>query len=430
MIDDLRIERLTYGGSGLGHHQGKAVFVPHTAPGDLVRCRVVREKKRYIEAELTEIITPSPQRRSPLCPVFGLCGGCQWQHLPYAEQTSWKETIFRDSLTRPTGLAAERFRPLVAAPDEWAYRSRAQFKCRWTDQGFVMGFYRRGSHYVIDIEHCPIVADELNEALQYFRRWLGEGPCPDKIPQVNIAVDDEGWVRVVVHVLDGREAALAAYLRPLVETVGYSLFFQSGRKETLTRITGEDDLHIFPTLSPKLRLAYGPGGFAQVNLSQNRNLVAAVTTAVETIRPKRVLDLYCGMGNFSLPIALWADEVVGIEDHAPSIRKAEQNALSNKLTNLRFYAEPAEGAAARHAQTGHFDLVVLDPPRTGAYPVVRELASLRPRHILYISCDPPTLARDLVPLLHNGYELQWSQPFDLFPQTYHTEGLTLLELKT
>jgi len=231
-------------------------------------------------------------------------------------------------------------------------------------------------------------------------------------------------------VLDGREAALAAYLQPLVEVLGYSLFFQSGRKETLTRIVGEDDLHIFPTLSPKLRLAYGPGGFAQVNLNQNRDLVAAVMAAMETIRPKRVLDLYCGMGNFSLPLAFIADEVVGIEDHAPSIHKAGQNALANNLTNLSFYAEPAEGAAARHAQAGPFDLVVLDPPRTGAYPVVRELAALRPRYILYISCDPPTLARDLVPLLHNGYELQWSQPFDLFPQTYHTESVTLLELKT
>ncbi|WP_432822052.1 23S rRNA (uracil(1939)-C(5))-methyltransferase RlmD [Trichloromonas sp.] len=427
MIDLLRIDSLAYGGNGVGRHEGKAVFVPHTAPGDLLRCRVTREKKRYAEADLTELVEPSSLRRTPPCPVFGRCGGCQWQHLPYREQGEWKERIFRDTLVRQCALPAEKILPLAAAPDEWGYRSRVQFKCRQTENGFVMGFYRRGSHFVIDVEHCPIAASAINEALASFRGWLAHSPCPERVPQVDLAVDDEGRVRAVVHVLDGQADVLANYLRPLVTEAGYALFLQAGRKDILLHVSGESDLHIRPLADSGLRLAYGPGGFAQVNLEQNRRLVAAVLGAVAGERPRRILDLCCGMGNFSLPLAGIADEVFGVEDYAPSIDKARQNAAANLVENARFHARPAEGAYAALAGGG-FDLVVLDPPRTGAYQVARELAAARPSRIVYVSCDPPTLARDLVPLLHAGFRVQWSRPVDLFPQTYHTESVTSLVL--
>jgi 23S rRNA (uracil1939-C5)-methyltransferase len=428
MIKRLRIERLAYGGAGIGRHEGKAVFVPCTAPGDLVDCRIVREKKRYIEGELVALRESGSGRRTPACPVFGRCGGCQWQHLEYAGQARWKEEIFRDTLVRQAAVTPELVRPLAQAPEEWGYRSRVQFKCRKTEQGLVMGFYRGGSHFVIDVPHCPIAAPAVNDALKHFRQWLSASPCPERIPQVDVAVDDEERVRVVVHVLDGREGALAAYLRPLAEAAGYALFLQSGRKDSLRPVTGAEDLHIHPEIGGNLRLAYGPGGFAQVNLAQNRQLVAEVLAALGDRAPRRVLDLFCGMGNFSLPLARRVGEVVGVEDYAPSIAKAKENAARNGLTNASFHARPAEGAADFFSREQPFDLVLLDPPRTGAYAVTKELARLRPPHILYVSCDPPTLARDLAPLLHGGYRLEWSRPFDLFPQTHHTESLTSLRL--
>ena len=426
MIDLLRIDSLAYGGNGVGRHEGKTVFVPYSAPGDLLRCRVVSAKKRYAEAELTELVEASGRRCQPHCPVFGRCGGCQWQHLPYREQGLWKERIFRDTLMRQCALPAGKILPLALAPDEWSYRSRVQFKCRQTDTGFVMGFYRRGSHYVIDVQHCPIAAGAINEALVRFRAWLPDSPRPERIPQVDVAVDDEGRVRVVVHVLDDRGEDLADYLRPLVAAAGYSLFFQMGRKDTLLHVVGDEDLFIHPLADSGLRLAYGPGGFAQVNLEQNRRLVSEVLTAIGNDRPRRILDLCCGMGNFSLPLARTASEVVGVEDYAPSIHKARQNAASNRIVNARFHTRSAEGAYTALAGSRGFDLVVLDPPRTGFYQVTRELGALRPSRIIYVSCDPPTLARDLIPLLHAGYQVEWSRPVDLFPQTYHTESVTLL----
>lgn len=424
----LRIDALAYGGSGVGRLDGKAVFVPLTAPGDRIRCRIVQDRKRYAEAELVELLEAAPQRRRPPCPVFGDCGGCQWQHLPYAEQCRWKERIFAETLQRQAKIDASVLRPLVPAPDEWGYRSRVQFKCRQTEAGFVMGFYRRGTHYVIDVASCPIADSRLNAVLALFRRWLPDSPCPHLVPQVDMELDDEGRVRVTVHALGAEAAALAAYLRPLAEETGISLFMQLGRKETLVRVCGEEDLHILPLGAGSLRLAYGAGGFAQVNLEQNRQLVREVCSAAALTGRERVLDLFCGMGNFSLPLALQAGEVVGVENYAPAIERAGLNARANALANARFRALPAEEAIRDVTAAKAFDLVVLDPPRTGAYEVVRELARLRPPRIIYVSCDPPTLARDLVPLLHGGYEVVSARPFDLFPQTHHTESVTVLHL--
>jgi 23S rRNA (uracil1939-C5)-methyltransferase len=231
-----------------------------------------------------------------------------------------------------------------------------------------------------------------------------------------------------VHALGPATAALAEYLRPLAEQAGISLFMQCGRKETLLRVCGEEALHILPLGAGSLRLAYGAGGFAQVNLEQNRQLVREVCSAAALTGREKVLDLFCGMGNFSLPLALQAVEVVGIENYAPAIRQAELNARANGLKYTRFQSRPAEAAIREVAAAKAFELVVLDPPRTGAYEVVRELVRLRPPRIIYVSCDPPTLARDLVPLLHGGYEVVSSSPFDLFPQTYHTESVTVLRL--
>ncbi len=420
----LRIDSLAYGGSAVGRHEGKAVFVPLAAPGDTVRCRPVREKKNYVEAQLEELIEPSALRRAAPCPVFGECGGCQWQHLGYADQVSWKSRIFRDFLERRCAVSNDCFLPEVAAPDEWHYRSRVQFKCRQAPQGFVMGFYRRGSHFIVDIEHCPITAEPINLLLRQFRGWLAHAPCRRQIPQVDMGLDDEGRIRVVVHFIGGDAEPLARYLRPLAARHEFSLFLQCGRKKTLQKIAGEEDLYIRPAAG--LRLAYGPGGFAQVNLMQNRTLVGAVCAAARLGGDERVLDLYCGMGNFSLPLARTAGQVVGIEDYAPAISKARENAARNRMNTLTFFAAPAAMGFATEAGRD-FDVVILDPPRTGARDLTRELLAAGPQRILYVSCDPSTLARDLLVLLKSGYRVTQAQLFDLFPQTFHIESLTVLE---
>ncbi|KIH77162.1 hypothetical protein GFER_06715 [Geoalkalibacter ferrihydriticus DSM 17813] len=423
---EVRIEALAYGGSGVGRLEGKVVFVAGAAPGDVLRFRTIREKKQFIEGELITLLQPSSERRVAPCPVFGRCGGCQWQHLLYTRQVYWKDRIIADFLSRQAGVSADLVKPLLAAEDEWGYRSRVQFKCRQTPTGFVMGFYRRGSHFVIDVAACPIAAPEINRALTLFRTWLPASPCPDAIPQVDLAVDDEGHLAAVVHCLAADPQPLADYLAPRVREQGMALYLQRGRKDTLAEVQGPEELYIHPLPQSSLRLAYAIGGFAQVNLAQNRRLVDALLHAAGELSGKRILDLYCGMGNFSLPLALAGAEVVGVEDFSPAIVQAERNAVANGLS-ARFLSRPALRALTHDLRTERFDLVVLDPPRAGARDIVPELLRLRPARILYVSCDPATLVRDLKPLVHNGYRVTGARGIDLFPQTYHLESLTCLQ---
>jgi 23S rRNA (uracil1939-C5)-methyltransferase len=422
MMLDLQIETLTPGGRGLGRHGGMAVFVPGTAPGDRVRCRVVRSRSRYAEAELVEVLVAAPERRQPPCPVFGRCGGCQWQHLPYALQADWKERLFGEQLLRSGVGTPAALRPIVAAPAEWDYRNRVQFKCRQTPQGFVAGFYRQGSHYVVDVPCCRLAMPAIQAGYAGLRELLPTAPNPAVLPQVDLAASDNGRITVLLHALTGEGAALGDWLRAAACQGDFAAALQVGRKSSIRSLHGDTALATSVD-EPPLQLRIGAGGFAQVNPVQNRRLVAAVVAAAELTGSERLLDLYCGVGNFTLALARRAAAVVGVESFPPAIADARMNAEYNGIGNATFHAEPAEGAALRH---GRFDQVLLDPPRTGAYPVMRDLLSLRPRRILYVSCDPATLVRDLQPLVHNGYRVVSAQPFDLFPQTFHIESLTVL----
>jgi 23S rRNA (uracil1939-C5)-methyltransferase len=425
VIEALTIESLAYGGLGLGHHAGKVVFVPFTAPGDRVRCRVQQDKKRHAEAVVEEILSFAPERRTPPCPAFGDCGGCQWQHLPYAAQLSWKSRIFRSILERQAGIDPSLVLPVVGAPQEWGYRSRAQLKIRRTNSGLAMGFYRRGSHYVVDVAACPILHPRLNETWALFRPWLERAPGSNLCPQLDLETGDDGRVRAILHYIGGQPEEIAKYFLPLAAEADISLFLQSGRKDSLVQVSGMKDL-VIRVGDPALDLQYGPGGFAQINLDQNRAMVKEALALFPVAGSQRILDLFCGMGNFSLPLARRTGHVVGVENYRPSIAKARQNAVANGIENTEFHALPAAGAIGLFSKEERFDLILLDPPRKGAYDVAREIAASGVERILYVSCDPPTLARDLLPLVHGGYRVVWSRPFDLFPQTHHTESMTLL----
>ncbi|NJC86935.1 MAG: 23S rRNA (uracil(1939)-C(5))-methyltransferase RlmD [Desulfuromonas sp.] len=423
MLLELEIETLTFGGRGLGHYDGKAVFVPYTAPGDRVRCRATRERAHFVEAQLCEVLQPSRLRRTPPCPVAGKCGGCDWQHLPYVEQLAWKERLFHDQLLRSGVASVEALLPIAPAPDEWAYRNRMQFKCRQTPAGFVAGFYRHASHYVVDAPRCLLAMPAIHAAYTFLRSVLPTAPRPEAIPQVDISCSDDLHPAVLLHVLPDAYADVRGWLRETTGQGGFAAAIQSGRKDSIETVVGDAGL-VTAVDAPPFSLRVGAGGFAQVNPEQNRRLVDAVVAAAALSGTERVLDLYCGVGNFTLPLARRAGSVIGVESYAPAIVDAVANASRHAVSNIAFHAEPAEGAVLRH---GPFDLVLLDPPRTGAYAVMRDLLELRPRRILYVSCDPVTLTRDLQPLVHNGYKVASARPLDLFPQTWHIESLTVLE---
>lgn len=425
IIKQLDITSLIHGGRGIGRHDGKAVFVPMTVPGDRVACRIVRSRRRYVEAELLEIITHSAQRREPPCPFFGSCGGCQWQHIDYREQVRCKEQIFGDLLIRSKLVSADRLNPVVPAPDEWNYRNRAQFKCRMTADGLVVGFYRQNSHDVVNIDVCRLVDPRIQKTLDLFRNESPSVPCPDSVLGIDIACGDDGGIRITLHVLPQGERQILDWLKNFAGRHQINACMRSERKDNIEVVHGEVDL-IIRIDRPEITLRYGPGGFVQVNSSQNRNMVAGILELLTLDGTETVLDLFCGMGNFSLPLARRAGRVVGVEDHVPSIISARINAAANNICNAEFYAADASSIKDLFHSGDDLDLVIIDPPRTGNYQVSLELLKLRPTKVLYVSCDPATLVRDLAPLVQGGYEVVSSQPFDLFPQTWHIESMTLL----
>jgi 23S rRNA (uracil1939-C5)-methyltransferase len=426
VLSDLAITALVHGGRGLGHCDGKAIFVPLTVPGDRVSCRVIKSKRRYVESELLGIIEPSPLRREPPCPFFGSCGGCQWQHISYAGQAHWKNKIFSDLMVRSQLLSADCLRPIAVAPDEWRYRNRIQLKCHSSAAGLAVGFYRQGSHSIVEVDKCLLVAPPIQMALDLLRSELSDVPCYEYIKQIDLSCGDGGEVRLLFHVKPEGLQSLRIWLQAFARHHQLNACLLSTLMESPEIVHGEADLTVLVD-QPALVLRYGPGGFVQVNSEQNRRMVATMLELLELKGTESVLDLFCGMGNFSLPLARRVGRVSGVEDYAPSIAKARINAEANNINNAEFYAADATAMLSRYGTVGRPDLIVIDPPRTGNYPISLELLKVQPTRILYVSCDPATLVRDLTPLVQGGYDIVASQPFDLFPQTWHIESMTLLQ---
>lgn len=425
LLPPLTIETLVDGGAGLARFQGRVIFIPFTAVGDLVVARVVRVKKRYAEADPVEILQPASDRCPPFCPVAGECGGCQWQHLPYEQQIFWKEKLFSQTLQRQCSIDAEAILPIIPAASPKHYRNRVQIKCHHSPSGFMTGFYRPRSRYVVAVDQCPIMPSGLNQLLNMLRSYLIETAFAKLIPQIDLYTDDKDKKAVVVHYLGEQRDALEASLANLPDTIG-DILVQYGTKASMKIIRGSGLLQVRVD-EPDLWLQYAVGSFAQVNLDQNRALVAAVLRNAPLKSTDRVLELYCGMGNFSLPLARRLAQVVGVEESPQSIAMAKHNAQQNALTNTTFHAAAAERFLTTMVSKESFDVALLDPPRTGAYKAIKSLLQRKIPRIVYVSCDPQTLVRDLQPLLHNGYRLVSSQALDMFPQTYHCESVTFLE---
>lgn len=431
---ELDIERLCYGGSGLGRIEGKACFIPFTAPNDRVRIRVLKEKKSYLEGELVELIQGSPCRVTPRCPIFGSCGGCHWQHLAYGEQLRQKQQIFADTLRRLGGVTGEIL-PVVGSKDEYGYRSRIQLKLTSHAGRLDIGFYRGGTHEVADaLEGCPISHPVLNRMLAEFRVLLPELSDLALVPRLDLAMGDDGESIAILYLKAGGDPErlarqLAAERAAIPSVTGLYVDPGGGR---LMQVFGVEELSYrlpagFLPGAPELRIVYDKGGFSQVNFGQNRELIRTVWQWCEFSGGERVLDLYCGNGNITLPLARYVKEMVGVEGHPGSIAMGRENARRNGIDNVRFQAAAAHKAVRQLASQGErFDVVILDPPRNGAGETVVLLPGLEPERIVYVSCDPSTLARDLGSLRDLGYELVRCQPVDMFPQTFHLESVSLL----
>jgi 23S rRNA (uracil1939-C5)-methyltransferase len=429
-VSELTIERLAFGGSGVGRLAGKVCFVPFSAPGDRLAVRVVKQHRSWLEGELVELLEPSPLRVGPVCPAFGQCGGCDWQHLSYSAQAEAKRTILLETLQRVGKLANPLVGATMSAPSPYGYRARAQFKLHRAPDGLKVGFYRRGSRFVIDLpQGCPVVTEAINGALARLRQLVSELPDADRVPQISIEQGEAGC-HVIVHYIGNHQQRLVELLGRHETSLDLAgLFLQSGRKDSLLSIFGEQRItYRVPAGEGEMTLGYGIGGFSQVNRQQNRAMIERVRQLVRPAADGRLLDLYCGNGNFSLPLADRFAEVVGIEGYQPSIVSAVDNSRQVRVNNSTFRCADVGTELQQLAARGErFAAVLLDPPRSGAPEAAKLLPVLEPEQIVYVSCDPSTLARDLAILINQGgYRLETALPLDMFPQTGHLETVVSL----
>lgn len=427
------IDKLAFGGNGVCRIDGKVCFVPLSCPGDEVSLRITSRKKTYCTASIVEIITPSPSRAEPVCDIFGVCGGCSWQHISYQDQCEQKRNILAEALWKGGRVPAELVDEVVAAPLHYGYRNRLQFKVSVLDNKLCIGFYRQASHQVVDAAHgCPIALPIINQVLRCFRALLQSFPDVESISQISIDAGERGVVAVIHH--NGNISPQnRKFLIDRSDDFGpcSGLFLKSDTRPHLEKLWGNSEISYCmtpatPDVKPLL-LTYFPGGFAQVHQVQNNAMLSVIRRLGDFAPTEQLLDLYCGNGNFTLPLSAEVASVVGIESSADSILAAERNKELNKVANVQFFCDDAAHGVRRLVGQGRtFDCVLLDPPRSGAGDAMPDIARLLPKKIIYVSCDPSTLARDCGALSGLGYNVVTSVPIDMFPQTFHIESVTLL----
>ena len=414
----LEIDTLSYGPYGIGRHAGKVVMIPNTAPGDTVAARIIDSKERYAVGEAIRIMISSPARQNPPCPYVGECGGCSWQHLRYDAQLKAKQRSVEDALRRIGKLGGFELRPIIASPHEYHYRRRIRLQ----SDDKRLGFYRAASHQLIEIDSCLIADDQLNDLIEPLRRWLKE--LISAIEYLEIVTGDEpNEIVVVGKVAEELIPRDQASCERFVDQTGVSGLVLRGRN--WRRTWGHPAISIL--LEDGVCLKLDGDVFTQINREGNRSILRELLAAGEFNNTDRVLELYCGAGNFTLPIAKRAREVVAVEGDRLSINSGKLSAQLNGLANVRWICSAVPAAVQQLNKRGErFSKIVLDPPRAGAKGIDMNLASFGAEKILYVSCNPATLARDLAALANGGYKLTLVQPIDLFPHTFHVETLVVM----
>jgi 23S rRNA (uracil1939-C5)-methyltransferase len=409
---------------------GKTVFIPGALPGERVSFRRRSFHKSHDEAELIEILEPSPQRVTPRCAHFGVCGGCALQHLDPAAQIAAKQQELEQNLARIGKVTPAEWLPPLPGP-AWGYRRRARLSSRYVvkKQRSLVGFRERQGKYVADVVDCAVLAEPVGSLVGKLGELLTGMERRETIPQIEVSLSDGEQV-LVLRTLESLGPGDLDKLRTFERDHGLRILLQPGGLDSVTPLTaGPVDLH-YRLDDFGLKLDFGPTDFVQVNGAINSLMVARAIELLEIGPEDRVLDLYCGLGNFTLPLARRAAAVVGVEGSPELIGRARANARSNGITNAEFHVADLSSAPDRTIpwMRSGYDKVLLDPPRVGAAEVLSAVAHLGPQRVVYISCHTGSLARDLGVLTHElGFRLTAAGVLDMFPHTTHVESIAVLE---
>jgi len=428
------IESLDREGRGIARVEGKAIFIDGGLPGERVSYDTYKKKSKYEMASVTAIHQASGARVMPRCPHFGICGGCSMQHLEAQSQVAAKQRVLEDNLWHIGKVRPE----VVLAPiygQTWGYRHRARMSVRMVLKkgGALVGFHERKSSFVADMTSCEVLPRSVSDMLVPLRTLIAGLSLPTRLPQIELAVGEAVTV-LVLRILDPLSPQDEDLLRNFATRHGIQFWLQTKGPDTAAPFFPLDAPPLYYSLPEfGVQIRFRPTDFTQVNHQVNRILVRRAMALLDARPGERIADLFCGMGNFSLPIASRGAEVLGVEGNAELVRRAEGNARENGLAaRARFQTanlfEAANCVAFAANDSSGFDKLLIDPPRDGAVEVVKALGEGGPRRIVYVSCDPATLARDAEVLVQmKGYRLAAAGVINMFPHTSHVESIALFE---
>ena len=425
------IESLDQEGRGVAHHEGKVIFIDGALTGERVTYSSYRKKPSYELAKVDKILKQSYMRVQPKCVHFDVCGGCSMQHLDARAQVAVKQRILEDNLQRIGKVKPERILPPIYG-ETWGYRQRARLSVRHVlkKERTLVGFHEKSSRYVADMQHCEILPPKIAKLLPLLGKMNESLSIRDHLPQIELAVG-EHVDALVLRIMQPLNAADEEIIKRFADEHQVQFWLQTKGPDTVVPYYPLDA----PALSYSMpefgiTMPYSPIDFTQVNSTLNRLMLSRAMRLLSPQAGERIADFFCGLGNFTLPIARSGAQVMGVEGSATLVKRAAQNAAFNGLAdNTSFGAmnlfEMTEGALAK---LGHFDKWLIDPPRDGAMELIKSLGEDAPWRIVYVSCNPATLARDADELVNNkGYVLKAAGVMNMFPHTSHVESIALFE---
>lgn len=423
------ITALSHDGRGIASIDGKIIFIENALPGEKVLFSYTAQRNKYDEGRTTEVLVSSSERVTPKCPHFTICGGCALQHMSEQTQLQHKQKILLEQLQHFGNTQAETILPpLTASP--WGYRRKARLGVKFVTKknALLVGFREKNGRYLADLSGCEVLDSRVGKLIPVLKQLIGDLKAYQHIAQIEVAVSDNAIALIFRHLI-ALDADDRNKLITFAKNYDIQLYLQSGSPDNLELLWPENAPELFYALPEyDSKLYFHPTGFTQVNAEINQQMVKR---AIELLAPQendRILDLFCGIGNFTLPLARFCGEIVGIEGDKSLVARAKTNAEINGISNANFYqADLTTDFSALPFAEKPFDKILLDPPRTGALETLAHIAKFKAEKIVYVSCNPATFARDAGILVQLGYKLSQAGIMDMFPHTQHVETIGLFE---
>ncbi|WP_127477267.1 23S rRNA (uracil(1939)-C(5))-methyltransferase RlmD [Sulfurivermis fontis] len=421
------IESLNHEGRGVGRVDGKTVFVAGALPGEEVEFTYSAIHRNFDEGDAVNIITASPERVAPRCPHFSVCGGCAMQHLAPDAQIAYKQKVLLDDFRHIGKVQPQEVLPPLRGP-HWGYRRKARLGVKYVPKKgkVLVGFRERSSPFLAELTRCEVLHPSVGERIEALGAMIGTLSVRDKIAQIEVAVDDTQTALALRNLVELSDEDKARFKAFAIEH-NIHIYLQPGGADSLQPLWPEQIQLRYVLDNYDVSFGFKPGDFTQVNTDINRQMIDRAIAMLELTPEDRVLDLFCGLGNFTLPLARRCREVVGVEGETKLVERARVNATENQLGNVQFHAADLAGDLEHSPWWKQgFDKVLLDPPRLGAQETLAHIARMKVGRIVYVSCNPATLARDAGILVNEyGYRLVQAGVMDMFPHTAHVESIAL-----